>query len=190
MEITRLSDSGLSLKTKQANFALISNTSKSSNFDSNLDFVLATDLFQEVEKFGQESRLFSWPGEYEVKSVAVHAIIAEEEGKSLLFVIYADDFKICVLPKLKQELHSDLIEKIGDVDLLIVNAETDEKVLRATIEEIEPKAILPVSANANSTEEDHLITKLGLTKSEAQNKLNIKSKSDLRSDQMGAYLLS
>jgi len=71
-----------------------------------------------------------------------------------------------------------------------VNAETDEKVLRATIEEIEPKAILPVSANGNSTEEDHLITKLGLTKSEAQNKLNIKSKSDLRSDQMGAYLLS
>lgn len=190
MEITRLSGSGIQLKTKNANFAVFSRVDKSTKLDQSLDFAISTQAFQEIEKFGEEARLFSWSGEYEVKSVAVHAVTAEEEEKTLLFVIYADEFKLCVLPKLKKEIHSDLVEKIGDVDVLVFNTETEEKTIRSIIEEIEPKSVLPVSESGNSTEEDHLITKLGLPKSEATSKIVIKAKSDLRSDQMGVFLLN
>ncbi|MCC6643450.1 hypothetical protein IT411_01760, partial [Candidatus Peregrinibacteria bacterium] len=84
---------------------------------------------------------------------------------------------------------SDLIEKIGDIDLLIFPNSGDEKVWQPTIEEIEPKAVLPLEVDGGNLSIDALFSKIGLVKPEAEDKISLKSKSDLRSDQMGVFLL-
>lgn len=198
MEISKLLDQGLLIKTKNANLAInpFDAKGKIGSEATGCDFALESSPFQEKERLTGENRIFSWPGEYEVKGVAVHSFpIAEADSSpdkqpDLLFVVYAEQFKFCYLPKLKQELHSDLIEKIGDVDLLIFPAEGDEKVWLETLEEIEPKAILPLASPDNPGAVDLFITKLGLQKSEPSAKLNFKSKSDFGAEKMGLFLLS
>lgn len=196
MEISKLQSNGLLIKTKNANLAInpFDAKGKVSSEAAGCDFALSSNPFQEKERIAGEKRIFSWPGEYEVKGVAVHAFpIAEADPAvqpDLLYVVYSDSFKFCYLPKLKKELHSDLIEKIGDIDLLIFPAEGDQKIWQETIEEIEPKAILPLATDDNPTAADQLITKLGLAKSEPAAKLTFKSKSDFSSDKMGLFLLT
>lgn len=189
MEITRLPGSGLRIDTKTASFDVV-HSIKNAKFAPDLDFALSIEPFQDKDKISQKARVFSWPGEYEVKSVAVHGFMTDEEAKALFFVVYGVDFKLCILPLLTKELHSDLVEKIGDVDMLIMNAGTDEKIIRNVIEEIGPKSILPFSLTGNAAEETHIITKLGLTPTETQSKISIKTKNDLKADQMGVYMLS
>lgn len=196
MEISKLQENGLLIKTKNASLAVNPFLSKGkiSPEAAGCDLALASEPFQEKERLTGENRIFSWPGEYEVKGVAIHSFpIAEadlENQPELLFVVYTEQFKICFLPKLKKELHSDLIEKIGDVDLLVFTLNGDEKVWLETLEEIEPKAILPLAPADNPEALDLFITKLGLQKSDPQAKLTFKSKSDFGVEKMGVFLLN
>lgn len=195
MEVSKLKDQGLIFKTKSANF-VINPALKDGKLTSdavNTDFALSSDPEQPMQTYGEGGRFFSWPGEYEVKGVAVHAHpIAPNSKKQispLLFVIYTDTAKVCYIPELKEELHSDLIEKIGDVDLLIFPATGSDKIWHSTIEEIEPKAFLPLSGE-NAVSMDAFLSKIGLTKPAEENKITVKSKSELRSDQIAVFLLA
>jgi len=196
MEISKLHDQGLLIKTKNASLAInpFDAKGKIQSEATGCDFALATDPFQETNRIKGENRVFSWPGEYEVKGVAVHSFpIAEVDPAKqphLLFVVYGEQFKFCFLPALQKELHSDLIEKIGDVDLLIFPAGGDEKIWQATIEEIEPKAILPLATDDNPHAADQFITKLGLQKGEAMAKITLKSKADFSNEKMSVLQLS
>lgn len=193
MEITKISDQGILIKTKNATLAInaIDAKGKLLTEAASCDFAISTAPFQGIDKLNDGKRLFSWPGEYEFKGVALYAFPVSEadpaEQPDLLYVIYAEQFAICFLPKLKKELHSDLIEKIGDIDLLILPADGDMKICQSTLEEIEPKSILPVGEIDTAT---HFSGKLGLTAVEASNKLNIKSKADFSNDKMGLFLLN
>ncbi len=195
MEIIKLKDQGIIIKSKNADFVInptIKNGALPTDAASS-DFALCSEPEQSLETYG-ESRCFSWPGEYEVKGVAVHAHPVQpntaETTQPLLFVIYTEAAKICYVPALKAELHSDLIEKIGDVDLLIFPTAGSDKIWHATLEEIEPKAILPLLAEEGGLSIDAFLSKLGVTKPAAENKITIKSKSDFRSDQMAVFLLA
>ena len=196
MDIIKLKDGGLLLKTKGADIALdpLLKGTKLPADAASADFGLSTKPEAELQTYGESGRFFSWPGEYEVKGVAVHAHpVAENDQKTqnpLLFVIYSDFGKICYLPEIKAELHSDLIEAIGDVDLLVFPASGSDKIWHSTIEEIEPKAILPVTYPDSSISIDAFLSKLGQAKPEATDKVSIKNKSDLRIDQISIFLLS
>ena len=196
MEISKLKDGGLIFKTKDANFAIdpAMKGEKMSADALSTDFALSSEPNLETQLYGEKARLFSWPGEYEVKGIAVHAHpVAANDKKTqnpLLFVVYTDSAKICYLPELKEEMHSDLIEKIGDVDLLVFPASGNDKVWHATIEEIEPKGILPITTSDSSVSIDAFLSKLGQAKPEASDKVSLKNKSDLRSDQASVFLLA
>jgi len=195
MEVSKLKDQGLLFKDKNANFVLnpLLKDGKLSADAVSSDFALSSEPEQDIQTYG-EGRFFSWPGEYEVKGVAIHAhSIAANDKKStspLLFLIYTETAKICYLPELKEELHSDLIEKIGDVDLLIFPATGSDKVWHSTIEEIEPKAILPLLGGDKDISIDAFLAKLGITKPAEENKVVIKAKGELRSDQLAVFLLA
>lgn len=196
MEVTKLKDQGLLIKTKSANFVINPDLKggKLPSDAANSDFALSTEPEIEMQTYGESSRLFSWPGEYEVKSIAIHAHpISPNDKKTanpILFVIYTDTAKICYIPEIKEELHSDLIEKIGDVDLLIFPAVGSDKIWHSTIEEIEPKAFLPLSVGDKGVSMDAFLSKIGLTKPAEESKISVKSKSELRSDQIGVFLLA
>lgn len=195
MEITKLPDQGILIKTKLATLAIdcFTQAEKLSPGAEKADFALSSRPFLKLEKLAAENRVFSWPGEYEVKGVAVNAQVLGEikpgEPQSLLFVVHSEPFSFCYLPELKKELHSDLIEKIGDIDLLIFTVSGDEKILVSTLEEIEPKAILPLSSPENPLAVDLLIQKLGLEKSPDSAKIVFKTKSDFNTEKMAVYSL-
>ena len=197
MEISKLKEKGLQLKTKLATLVIDcfqDDTEKLCTEAEKADFGLSSKPFAKNERLDVDKRIFSWPGEYEVKGIAVHSHpvseVIDKVTPPLLFVIYTEQFKVCYLPVLTKEIHSDLIEKIGDVDLLIFTVAGDEKILQATLEEIEPKAILPLPSAANPLATDLFIQKLGIEKREPVEKLQFKSKSDISSEKMVAFLLS
>jgi L-ascorbate metabolism protein UlaG (beta-lactamase superfamily) len=99
--------------------------------------------------------LITTPGEYEIKGVQVTGIEmfhdknqGKDRGKTTAYIIEIDGIKICHLGDIGQDLSDEDIEKLGDVDILMIpvggvftiNAEEAAKI----IGEIEPKISIPM----------------------------------------------
>jgi len=63
--------------------------------------------------------------------------------KSTIFVYEADGLRLAHLGDLKQKVDADIVDKIGDIDILILGEVTKESI--AVVSEIEPFFV--VSAN-------------------------------------------
>lgn len=196
MEISKLKDQGLLIKTKSGNLAInpLLKDGKIPADAANCDFILSSRPEQEMDKFSKDKRIFSWPGEYEIKGIAVHskpvAAYGHDSKAPLLFVIYTEEEKCCYLPEIQEPLSSELIENIGDVDVLIFPAVGDEKLWHSTIEAIEPKSMIPLFEDGGKVSVDSFLSKAGLTKPVAQEKIVIKSKSELEGEHMDVFLLA
>jgi hypothetical protein len=195
MEISKLKDQGLLIKTKSGNLA-INPAVKAGKLPAELsgcDFILSSDPELNLDKL-EDKRVFSWPGEYEIKGIAVHArpvsIYNNNQKSPLLFVIFSDEEKCCYIPEITEKLSSELIEVIGDVDVLMFPAHGDEKLWHSTIEEIEPKAILPIFSEKSLVSAEAFLSKAGLVKPAEQDKVVIKSRSALEGDHMSVFLLA
>ena len=100
--------------------------------------------------------LITGPGEYEVKGVFVQGIRAahdksqgKERGKITIYKIEGEQINLCHLGDLGQkELTSEQLDKIGDVDILMIpvggvftiSAQEASKI----ISQIEPKIVIPM----------------------------------------------
>lgn len=81
-----------------------------------------------VKAISGEPFVIEGPGEYDVKGVFIKGIYSyhdnskgEERGINTIYVIEAEDIKICHLGDLGQaELSANQLDKIGDIDILIV----------------------------------------------------------------------
>lgn len=96
------------------------------------------------------------PGEYDVKGIFIKGIYSfhdtsqgAERGANAIYVIEAEDMKICHLGDLgEKELSSNQLDKIGDVDILMIpvggiytiNGNEAVKI----INQIEPKIVIPM----------------------------------------------
>lgn len=103
---------------------------------------------------------FDWPGEYEAKGIIIQAIPAfdrpreKDEKKSddakkvLVYLFLMDGFRVCHLSNVGHKLTTEMLEMIGDVDILLVpiggkeclNAEKAHEV----IEQIDPRIVIPM----------------------------------------------
>jgi len=100
--------------------------------------------------------LISGPGEYEVKEVFIQGVPAfhdnsqgKERGQTTIYVIEAEDLRVCHLGDIGQkELTSEQLEKIGEVDILMIPAggvyTIDGKDALKIMSQIEPKIIIPM----------------------------------------------
>jgi len=99
--------------------------------------------------------LINTPGEFEARGTLVTGIElyhdktqGSERGKTTAYVIELDGIKICHLGDIGQNLSDEEVEKLGDIDILMIpvggvytiNAEEAAKI----IGEIEPKIIIPM----------------------------------------------
>ncbi|NTU70138.1 MBL fold metallo-hydrolase, partial [bacterium] len=99
--------------------------------------------------------IINTPGEYEVKGVQITGIEmfhdknqGKDRGKTTAYVIELDGIKLCHLGDIGQDLSDEEIEKLGDIDVLMIptggvytiNAEEAAKI----IGEIEPKISIPM----------------------------------------------
>jgi len=91
--------------------------------------------------------LISGPGEYEVKEVYIRGI--PSLGENTIYTIKAEDLKLCHLGDLDQkELTADQLEKIGEVDILMIPVggiyTISSKEAPKIMAQIEPKIIIPM----------------------------------------------
>lgn len=138
-----------------------------------------------------EPRIFTWPGEYEVCEIAItmQPIAKAEKGKStpMLVSLNADNIRICYVTDLSIALTDELVESIGNVDILMVPASKEkggfDKVHEA-IEEIEPRIVIPIyyQTPGLKIELDDVapfLKKAGIATPTTKDKFVVNSKSDL-----------
>ena len=96
------------------------------------------------------------PGEYEIKGVFIQGIPSfhddsqgKERGVNTIYTIEAEEIRLCHLGDLgQQELTGEQLEKIGNVDILMIpiggTYTIDSKIASNIIPQIEPKIVIPM----------------------------------------------
>jgi len=142
---------------------------------------------------GPEPFLIQGPGEYEIKEVFVQGIPAfhdnaggKEKGINTIYTIEAEEMRICHLGDLGQrELTSEQIEKIGEIDVLLIpiggiytiSAKEAVKIMS----QIEPSIIIPMHYQLPKLKMkldglDKFLKTMGIKKVEPLPKFSIKKK--------------
>jgi len=149
--------------------------------------------------------LISGPGEYEIKGVFVQGVSSfhdnsqgKERGQNTIYSLEVEDIRICHLGDLGQnELTEDQLEKIGDVDVLLVpvggEATISAKEAVKIMAQIEPKITIPMHYQIPKLKlkfdgVDKLLKSLGLKTIAPQDKLTIKKK-DISSEEAKIIVL-
>lgn len=148
--------------------------------------------------------IINGPGEYEFKGVAIQGINSfhdEKEGKdrglNTLFVMEAEDIRICHLGDLGQkELTDNQIELLGEIDILMIPVGGiytigSEKAINI-INQIEPKIVIPMhykipGLTIKLQGVDTFLKEIGAEK-QVVDQLTIKKK-DLSKEEMGVIVI-
>ncbi len=101
-----------------------------------------------------EPKFIDWPGEYEIKGLSLAAgkiklPEGEKERKPVMyFTMDADNIRICFLGDIGKGLDEEMIESIGNIDILLLPVGggdvMDAKAAHAIVEELEPRAVIPM----------------------------------------------
>jgi L-ascorbate metabolism protein UlaG (beta-lactamase superfamily) len=150
-------------------------------------------------------KIIDWPGEYEVKGIAISAIqipykcegTEENPGKGLIFALEVDNLRICFMGDIGNELDAALIESIGDVDVLMLpiggHNTLDAKGAHLLIEEIEPRVVIPMhygDGSKNNLDGLEPFLKQAGCNTEPRDKYVVNSRSELSQDKMEVVLLN
>lgn len=163
---------------------------------ANADF----DLHHAVSQVSGQSNVFDWPGEYESKGIIIQGIPAfdrpkeKEEGKkdmanrALIFTIQIDGFRLCHLSNLGHKLTPEMLEAIGDIDILIVPVGgegcLDAKKAHEVVEQLDPRIVIPMyykmpGVKLPLAELDGFLKEMGIHSPQKEKVLKFASPSDL-----------
>ncbi len=140
-----------------------------------------------LRSVGGEPVVLDRPGEYEVHEMLVSGIgsFHDEEkgalrGRNTIFSIRLDDLVICHLGDLGHALSSAAVERIGDVDILLVPVSGAELNLAAAkaaeiVHQLDPRVVVPMSYDRDAPEKDYLrfLHELGVKELTAVSKLSV-----------------
>jgi len=141
-------------------------------------------------------KIIDWPGEFEVSEVPVvgfqawtATIDSEDAEETLIYFFKVDDVKFCHLGELGHTLTSEMVSKIGDVDVLMIkageSANLSSKKGLEVVEAIEPRVVIPMG----DVEKDNFLKELGETAPEAKDKFTVNSAIDLPTEKRIHVLL-
>jgi L-ascorbate metabolism protein UlaG (beta-lactamase superfamily) len=154
------------------------------------DIVLTSNLFSNnVKAISGPFFLIDGPGEYEIKNVFVWGI--DSYGKNTIYIIESEKMRICHLGNFDQkELNSEQIEKMGNIDILMLPVRNQAKEI---INQIKPKIVIPMNykipkLNLKLDNLDKFLKIMNAKALEPQNKLSIK-KSDLSQEETQIIIL-
>lgn len=133
MDITYLGHSSFKIKTKTATVVIDPFDPKMVGLKyptTDADIVLVSHDHEDhnaVNKISSVKKVITGPGEYEVSGVSVMGFKTYhdskdggERGKNTIYVIEADGLNIVHLGDLGHPLSDDLIDEIGDIDVLMI----------------------------------------------------------------------
>lgn len=158
-----------------------------------------------IKAVSNEPFLIDGPGEYDVKGVFIKGVYSfhdnkegQERGINTIYVIKAEDLKICHLGDLGQkELADNQLEKIGEVDILMVpvggiyTIDGDEAI--KIINQIEPSIVVPMHykiphLTIKLDDVDKFLKEVGSEKKETTEELAIQKK-DLNEEEMKVVIM-
>ncbi|MEK7653149.1 MAG: MBL fold metallo-hydrolase [Patescibacteria group bacterium] len=157
-----------------------------------------------LEAIKGEPFVINEPGEYETKGVFIYGIPAwhdekqgKERGNVTIFRFQAEDLNVVHLGDLGHELNDDQLEKLNDVDILLVpvggGPTIDAKKANEIISEIEPRIIIPMHYKIPGLKYDFKTAdeflKISGLPSEKMDKLKI-SRKDLPVEEMKVVILN
>ena len=156
------------------------------------DILLLTSKDFDSASIKKEVFLIDEPGEYEVKDIFIKGIPLSgdpEEKKKLtnnIYTIEAEEISICHLGFSKEkELSNGEIEKIGNVDILMVpvggNSTMDAQAASKIISQIEPRIVIPMcyhipKLKVKLDKLDNFLKIMGKGAVKSENKFSIKKK--------------
>lgn len=166
------------------------------------DVVLANEdfPFHHELKDVESGKVFDWPGEYEAKGVNIIAIPAfdrprsesekgEKANRVLIYVFEIDGFKICHLSNLGHKLTPEMIEMIGDVDVLLIPVGgngvcMDSEKAHEVIEQLEPRMVVPMyyalpNSKIKLAPLGDFLKEVGLGSPKREEVLKLKARTDL-----------
>lgn len=135
------------------------------------------------------SKLYDWPGEYEVREIPISGFPVFTKSKTeneetldakptIIFCFKIDNIKICHLGELGHSLKSDQIKELGDVDVLMVKAGASSNLSTKKADEIidnlDPRILIPMGA-----EMEEFLKSRDLLTAERKDKLTLKTEKDL-----------
>lgn len=138
--------------------------------------------FENISAKEGEPFLINGPGEYEFGGMHIQGLPIERLNS--IFVLNFEDFNICYLGVFEdKELAPDIMEAIGDVDILFVSVSANAEKI---IAKIEPKIIIPM--NYTKKELNDFLKKIG-KEAGPMDKLIVKKK-DILDKKMEMAVLS
>ncbi|MCX7779200.1 MAG: MBL fold metallo-hydrolase [Patescibacteria group bacterium] len=140
--------------------------------------------------------LISMPGEYEIKNIFIFSLPHQENNLlKLIYKIETEEIKICFWGEISKEPASEELEKLGEVDVLLISfaPSLSLKEIVKTIKEIQPKIVIPHSLKIKENKIDLKIIEkftqeMGWRKFEKTAKLKIRKK-DLSLGKTGLIIL-
>jgi len=200
MDITWHGNTCFTLKGKKA--SVVINPDKSIKSSLKGEIVLSS-LGEETElaEVKDMKKTFDWPGEYEASEVPIIGLKAwtrsrseEETGKkdeegTIIFFFEIDGVKVCHLGGLGHKLTTELIDEIGDIDVLLTPVGDDSNLKGKTeviIDQIDPRMVVLMG---NSSPGAHA-KEAGIAKLEEEtDKLTIGSNSSATEEKTLYYAL-
>lgn len=155
-----------------------------------------------------DPHIFDWPGEYEASDILFQGVTAyhfskedneEDTGEVVVYIIRFEDFSICHLGGLGHRMPSRLLDKIGDIDILLVpvggNGTIDAKKAEEVVTQIEPKVAIPMQYKTDGLQKpeglddvDKFLKEIGSSDVQPIESYEVK-KSDLEVDQTKVIVL-
>lgn len=148
--------------------------------------------------------IINTPGEFSVKGISVTGIDSfhddkegELRGRNTIFVLETEDIKVCHMGDLGVELTPEQIEKIGEVDILMIpvggNFTIDGRRAAKLTQKLEPSIVIPMHFKIPGSKEDisdekDFCNEMGNCPKEKINRFSIK-KSELEGKNMEVILM-
>ncbi len=149
--------------------------------------------------------IINGPGEYELRDIFIQGINSwhdnargKERGKNTIYVIEAEDMRICHLGDLGQkELDSSQVEAIGNIDILLIPVggvyTIDGQEAARIVSQIEPRIVIPMhyaipNLKPKLEKVDKFLKAMGIRTPEILPKLLIKKK-DLPQEETKVIIL-
>lgn len=147
-----------------------------------------------AEGIGGEPKLLTWPGEYEVSEIAITALQLPEK-KGMIYSFDADGLKVCYISNVSAPISEELMESIGDVDILVIPVKGNIEEIHKTIEEIDPRIMVPVGYKTPGLKVEAgdlaaFLKKTGLPAVNGREKFTVNSRNDLPQEKMEFVVLA
>ena len=85
-------------------------------------------------------KIVSWPGEYDFAGISVRGV-GQEAGRQVSYVCHVENVRLAFIDGPILEWTDGDIQKIGEIDVLVVAADNPKKVL-ALVEAVDPRVII------------------------------------------------